>query len=183
MVLPPHTIETPQKPDATNQGLKKAIHQPPKWMPDGTTDSEKLCLLPNMWCAFGTVKTVVNSIFRFPESQKTLQEKYPETGVLRAPPITPSKKYKYWKCDENRLIWKSSWRLICDIFSHLFPESEIKWPKGAQMEPKGTTMEPQGHSKPTKTAQMFSKDDKRDPRVPQRSPKDDKTEPQGHPKC
>ena len=36
-------------------------------------------------------------------------------------------------------------------FSHLFPESEPKCPKGAQMEPKDTTMEPQGHSKPTKS--------------------------------
>jgi hypothetical protein len=48
MVLPPHTIDTPQKIDAKNQGLKKAIQQPPKWMPDGTTNSEKLCLLRNI---------------------------------------------------------------------------------------------------------------------------------------
>ena len=76
---------TPPELAKDSQKHRKAIHQPPKWMPDGTTNSENLCLLPNMRCAFGTIKTVVKSTFRFPESQKTPQEEYPETGVRQAP--------------------------------------------------------------------------------------------------
>ena len=90
---------------------------------------------------------------------------------------------KYKKCTQNRPIWRSSWKSICDFFDTFFQKVSQSAPRVPKWSPRIPQWSPKVTPNPQKAAQIYFKGDKIDPRVPQRRPKDDKTEPQDHPKC